>query len=475
MKLLGVLAAAGALCCAQDGLEVAGVAAVPHVTSAETRYRGRANPEGAWVQIILRNPTNAALPAPSLVNGREAFQWLLAGEWAWADSPRLVPPGGYGVLSFNGVTPRWRPGADIVLESARRPWRAEARLPEAGLALTKISFLPARGVAAVHFWNRTGSEARLEKVILRHGAGFRQTAELAPLLSSGPAPPGERGAGLWHLPEIPLTYVLVEAQFNHRMSQWAMLRFKNDGFDIGAGWLDTPAPNGVNPLTVPAFRSLMRRLHINLVHAQHDPAPDGKPFRRMSTFADVKSFSAPDEAAAIHCADAVGEPQHSGLTPLEVFRKLKPYESGNYATCLTLSEDVGFGFYAGLSDWPHFDAYRVNAPHADDWTGYTRFGEPLPWGAPVETAGAMMRVLREVSRPRPVAAWSQGAHYNWRTPMGGRQRLDPTPAELVSQAWQVVANGAQSLYWYSLESYSVLRSPDLLGPLAETGRRLRTL
>lgn len=470
IQVLFLLAAA---CAAQDSLEIAGVAVTPHVTTDETRYRGRSVPEGAWVQIVLRNPADRPLPAPTMVNGREPMQWVLGGEWSWMDAPRGVPAGGFAVLSFNGITPRWRPGAEIVLENHRRPWRASVRVEEQDVSLSKVAFFPKRGQVAVHFRNRGRSAVQLEAVTLHTGAGFTRAIGLARGVSAA-AEAGGRGAGLWNASELPSGYALVEATFSNQMKAWSLLRIKDDSFDIGAGWLDTRAPNGQNPLQVPLFRSLLRRLHINLTHSQQDPAPDGQPFRRMSTFADIKKFSAPGEAESIHCADVVGEPQHSGLTPWEVWRRLKPYEAGAFPTCLTLSEDLGFGFYAGLSDWPHFDAYRVNAPHADDWAGYERFGG-LAWGAPLESVGAMTRVLRKVSRPRPVAAWSQGAHYNWRSAMGGRRRLDPTPGELAMQAWQAVANGAQSLYWYSLESFSVLRSPDLLLPIMEIGRQVRVL
>lgn len=473
LKILAFLLASA--CFAQDGLQIAGASVVRHVTTPDTVYRGRAIPAGAWVQVILHNPTDRTLPMPALVNGREPFQWVLAGEWSWSDSPRGIPAGGFGVLGFNGVTPQWRPGARITLETLRQPWSASFTLPEDDLTLTKISFYPRRGELVVHHRNDSPAPVTLQRVIVHSGAGFVRQNEANFALPPRATPAWEEDAAILSIGELPNQQVLIEAQFNNGMKRWAMLRAKDDSFDIGAGWLDTRSQNKANPLELPLFRSLLRRLHINLVHVQNEPNSDGKPFRRMATFSDVKRFSQPAEAASIHCADVVGEPQHSQLSPWEVFRRLKPYDTAAYPTCLTLSEDIGFGFYAGLSDSPHFDAYRVNAPHADDWTGYTRFGTPLVWGSPLESVGAMMRVLNQVNRPRPVAAWSQSTHYNWRSAMGGRRILDPTPEEMEMQAWQAVANGAQSLYWYSLESYSALRSPGLLVPTMEVGRRVRLL
>ena len=43
--------------------------------------------------------------------------------------------------------------------------------------------------------------------------------------------------------------------------------------------------------------------------------------------------------------------------------------------------------------------------------------------------GRLAILLRELSRPRPVAYWSQGAHHDWRG-YGGRKRTSPTPDEL---------------------------------------------
>jgi len=64
---------------------------------------------------------------------------------------------------------------------------------------------------------------------------------------------------------------------------------------------------------------------------------------------------------------------------------------------VTHSEERVWRFYAGLSDYPHYDAYRVTAPAPDAWSRYDRWsGESIRWGAPLETIGEMTRSLRSL-------------------------------------------------------------------------------
>ncbi len=95
-------------------------------------------------------------------------------------------------------------------------------------------------------------------------------------------------------------------------------------------------------------------------------------------------------------------------------------------------------------------------------------------GAPLETIGVMTRSLREHSRPRPIAYWSQGAHAGW----GGRwnpRRPSPTPDELRSQAWHGLANRITSLYWFNLSFQSLVQFPDLIDPITRVNREIRML
>jgi hypothetical protein len=144
-------------------------------------------------------------------------------------------------------------------------------------------------------------------------------------------------------------------------------------------------------------------------------------------------------------------------------------------TSVTHSEERVWRFYAGISDYPHYDAYRVTAPSPDAWGQYDRWGgQRIRWGAPLETIGEMSRSLRELSRPRPVAYWSQGAHHDWRG-YGGRKRGSPTPDELRLQAYHALASRITSLYWFNLSLRSLVAFPDLIEPMTRVGREIRML
>ena len=178
----------------------------------------------------------------------------------------------------------------------------------------------------------------------------------------------------------------------------------------------------------------------------------------------------------IHAVEFLGEPQYGGgrpVPPQEVWEKLAPYRPSRLPTSLTLSEERTWRYYAGLSDYPHYDAYRITAPAADDWPQYDRWGgERLRWGAPLETIGEMTRSLRHLNRPRPVAYWSQGAH-NWRSRW--RERGSPTPQELRAQAYQALGQRITSLYWFNLSLKSLTSFRDLIEPINQVNREVRVM
>ncbi len=134
-----------------------------------------------------------------------------------------------------------------------------------------------------------------------------------------------------------------------------------------------------------------------------------KMFNRMSP---LEVWDSDQWLPKIHAVEFLGEPQYGGgrpVPPQEVFDSLLPYRGSRLATSVTNSEERIWRYYAGLSDYPHYDAYRVVAPAADSWRSYDRWGEKrISWGAPLETIGDMCRSMRDISRPMPVAYWSQG-------------------------------------------------------------------
>jgi hypothetical protein len=157
-----------------------------------------------------------------------------------------------------------------------------------------------------------------------------------------------------------------------------------------------------------------------------------------------------------------------------VFERLRPYASSRLATTVTHSEERVWQTYAGLSDYPHYDAYRVTAPSADLWRKYDRWegGRRIGWGAPLETIGEMCRSLREMYRPVPTAYWSQGPHRGWEV-YDGRRRTSPTPDELRLQAYHALGSRITSLYWFNLSLGSIVKFRDTLDELTRVGREIR--
>jgi len=94
---------------------------------------------------------------------------------------------------------------------------------------------------------------------------------------------------------------------------------------------------------------------------------------------DVEKCNTDECVARIHGVDILGEPQ-MGVSPMKSYEKLHHYAAARYPTTVTLSDEKEWRYYAGLSDYPHFDAYRVSAPAMDAWHRYERWdGKKIAW------------------------------------------------------------------------------------------------
>jgi hypothetical protein len=290
---------------------------------------------------------------------------------------------------------------------------------------------------------------------------------------------------------LPLTYAALELRLrdgrNVAFAAWAHLRIKREWFDISGGWVSSKL-GGSNTLHCEPYLKTLRRMHINTGHIADTrgytdlDGPNGLYTRYpLKYFNKLEPFSRYDTDAMlprIHAVEFLGEPQYGGgrpVPPMEVWQKLAPYQRTRLATTVTHSEERIWRYYAGLSDYPHYDAYRVTAPSPDAWGKYDRWnGQTIRWGAPLETIGDMTRSLRELNRPRPIAYWSQGPNAGWGS-TGGRKRGSPTPDELRSQAYHGLASRITSLYWFNLSLKSLVKFPDLLESITRVGREIRML
>jgi hypothetical protein len=497
-------------------LEIAGLTVTPHVIAQEMRYRRpRDGRLGARVELFLRNRGEEMLELPAtfpLRFRRHTPEELLStDEWAWYDLPSAwpgedisLPPGSLSVWAFNGKYDTWGTGTDLGLEVGDPPRSLDATLEKPRTWISAVTFLsddgspwPARAV--LHVVNASDTPLRLLGCRLwlpESNATWRVLLPRDPVQEIEAFPPdrvipaGDRGGFRLETGRLPLTYTAIEVRVEHgdeERSLWAHLRIKREAFDLSGGWVSSDV-GGRNSLHLEPYLKTLQRMHIDTGHIAEIPGytdqdgPEGLytryPLKYFHKLQPLERYDRDEVLPRIHAVEFLGEPQYGGgrpVPPMKVFRELAPYRRTRLPTTVTHSEERTWRFYAGLSDYPHYDAYRVTAPAADSWRMYDRWGgERIRWGAPLETIGAMCRSLRELSRPAPTAYWSQGAHAGW-SRYGGRQRASPTPDELRLQAYHALSSRITSLYWFNLSLKSIVKFRDLIAPITRVGREIRML
>ncbi len=503
-------------------LAIEGIHVVPHLQSSEMRYRQKPDFSlGARVEVFVRNAAPETLVIPSTADirlrGRTPEQLLQADEWAWHDLPSAwggdplrLPPGAITVWSWNGKRAPW--GTNTQAELVVTPSgsgvgdRLRVSIEDPSVWLSAVTFLGAGknvqpDALIFHVANRTAGPLRLEGCrfwLPENNATWRAllpqpwiSNRLERFPADGIIPPNDWGGARVATGPLPLTYAALEVRLvdaaGKPVTLWSHQRIKREVFDISGGWV-LSSVGGSNTLRSEAFLKTLRRLQVNTAHIADvdgytdQTGPDGLYTRYpLKYFNKLQPFDRYDTEAMlprIHAVEFLGEPQYGGgrpVPPQEVWDALAPYAPTRLPTSVTHSEERIWRFYAGLSDYPHYDAYRVTAPSADAWNQYDRWdGQRIRWGSPLETIGEMSRSLRELNRPRPTAYWSQGPHHDWEG-YGGRKRGSPTPDELQLQAYHALASRITSLYWFNLSLRSLVTFPDLIEPMTRVGREIRML
>ncbi|MBC7398533.1 MAG: hypothetical protein H7289_01215, partial [Mucilaginibacter sp.] len=246
-------------------------------------------------------------------------------------------------------------------------------------------------------------------------------------------------------------------------------------FDIGMGWGDRYLAASE------AFCKTVKFMHFNTVNGDaanflaNTEWAEKYPMKRFSKLQKEALTTDAKKLNTIHGSEFFGEPQFSKKPANEIFNYYTSYRNSGFPTTLTLSHEPGFFLYAGVVDLVHFDAYRVVAPHADKWGNYNKYGEKnVKWGAPLETIGDYMRTLNRISYPNPVAAWAQAMSDNWRSryrPGGG----NPNNHEMRVQAYEAIANGAASLYWFNMSGKTIVNNRPSLAEIHRINRELTVL
>lgn len=495
-------------------VSIAGVHVVPHRQSEQLKWRRPASFDlGARVELFLRNdgPDDCEFPTADTwrFDGNPAAALVDQEQWAWHDSPEvwtelptLWPTNTIAVISWNGCGGDWGPGTQhrLAWQSTSETGGESFELPQPAVWLSTLSLgasadpLAVDGMVGFVKWNH-GQAWRVQTLhvwlplpdspMLYRRASTHAVSPDSQVATKLPASGGmvrfEITGANWPR-SMAIIEVQVQAPDGRETTLWSHQRLKPEAFDISGGWVAAGTKDG-NVLSDIHFLKTLRRLYVNAGQIEevsgYTDQPDlyeQYPLKRFNRLADWQRYSMPEYLPYVHAVEFLGEPQYGGgrpVPPQEVFQSLAPYRRSALPTSVTLSEERNWRLYAGLSDYPHYDAYRVIAPAADAWNQYDRWnGQRIRWGAPLETIGEMTRSLRELSRPRPIAYWSQGAHDGWGNVFSPRRR-SPNPAELRAQAWHGLANKITSLYWFNLSLKSLLAFPDLMLPIAQIGREIR--
>jgi hypothetical protein len=500
-----------------EPLHVKGVTVIPHVQSTQLRYREPADFDlGARVQIFLQNTGDAPLrfssAEPVLLRGKTPGALLESDEWAWHDFPEawpgqdwVLPSKAMTVWSWNGKRSNWGDGtsADIRVGEKDTPrLRAELAIDSPSVWLASVTFLgeknspfPHRVVYHITNHSRESLQSKRARLWLPESHETWRTfiaqewhERPATFPEDGWIPAGDMGGGEIITGTLPLTYCVLEVQLENSrgevVSVWSHTRIKREAFDISGGWISSTI-GGKSSLTLEPYLKTLHRMHVNTGHigevsgyTDNEDLYNRYPLKLFNKLDNFQHFDNDAMLPRIHAVEFLGEPQYGGgrpVPPMEVWQALRPYQPTRLPTTVTHSEERIWRFYAGLSDYPHYDAYRVCAPSPDLWRQYDRWGgASIRWGAPLETIGDMTRSLRELNRPAPIAYWSQGAHSGW-DHYGGRERTSPTAAELRVQAYHALACRITSLYWFNLSLKSILAFPDLIDPITTVGREIRLL
>ncbi len=520
MALLGLAAACLGPTPPAAAVELAGLVVTPHepTIAADLRYGKQRGPtDGARVQVMIvhAGPGDLRLApdAAITVGGSSPDELVASGGWAWhdfpsrwPDEPLVVPSGGLTVLTFNAAGGGWGLGKAAELAVPGEPSVPLAiEAPDAWLsAVTFLRRGAAEGIDAVHpdtlvvhVENASARGWTLDGIRLwtPRAGGSHRVLHAGPWLEGWTAfqgrpeiGPGDAGGLVVPVADLPLSFAAVEIRLRDgtavRRSLWGHVRVKRERFAIGGGWVSSKLPSGQSLHAADYLRTL-KRMHVDCGNHGLVPGYTDDPARwnlcpltMMSACRPFEDYDTDAVLPRIHAVEFLGEPQYGGgrpVPPAEVWQQLAPYQRTRMPTSLTHSEERIWRLYAGLSDYPHFDAYRVCAPAADAWRRYDRWGDTtIRWGAPLETVGDLTRSLRELNRPAAIAAWSQGAHHGWDR-VGGRARTSPTPDELVVQAWHALAARITSLYWFNLSVPSVVAFRDLIEPITRLDRETLVL
>lgn len=493
-------------------LKIIGVKRVAHSIEQEMKYKQPHTSDlSAWYQLFFVNNADYALNVadnPKIeINGKTPMDWHKSGSLSWyqfpvsdPEFPESIPADAMMVGQFNGKNSDWLVNGKyrfqmLSLDTTIQDIEESVMLTTAVFTGEQNSIYPNELI--LHVENNSGSSLKVEQVglwlpkphqrwpFLYRSVVYTNFSRLPEeeKFSSGPKSVIQVKTG--NLKSGPVVIeVNLKDPSGRSFRLWSFQKIRKESFDISAGWANGAI--GKTPAFLnERFLQTMQSLYINTAHYNGQPGfsdipklYNQYPIKYFGHLKPWQQFDKDSLLARMHGVEILGEPQYGGGTPVDpqkVSDELAPYFKSRLITTLTHSEERIWRFYAGLSDYPHYDAYRVTAPSADEWDLYDRWkGKRINWGSPLETIGTMTRSLKKLNRPLPIAYWSQGPHEGWEV-YGGRKRTSPTASELRAQAYHALGSGITSLYWFNLSYRSLVLFPELLEPMQRIGREIKLL
>ena len=490
-------------------LEVAGVTVVPHYVSGEIpNYRDEEKllsklKPGGLIRIFVRNTnTDSGIKPEVLFNGKTGQELIDSKTVSYCDVPDIretttkmstaIPAGAidcyllnvvYRDFYANGITLKFRD-------------KQTGKTTEKLIAIKTPDFYASRIVFKstgssyfpdgfyIYFNNDADKDAQIGQIKIWKAA--KTDSEHWWSESFGPEKIswfGEQGnvsahgmnGALVETGKLPFGETIIEFEVKRNSTvekMFCVVKPMIIQYDIGLGW-DFELLSKSE-----AYCKTIKLMHFNTVNSDAKEFLSNKewsgkyPMKRFSKLEAESSTTDENALKTIHGSEFFGEPQFGKRPAYEIFNYYTTYRNSGFPSTLTLSHEPGFFLYAGVVDYAHFDAYRVVAPHADKWGEYKKYGNKnVKWGSPLETIGDYMRTLNRINYPNHVAAWTQAMADDWKSP-ARKNAGNPNNLEMRIQAYEAIANGATSLYWFNLGGKTMVNNRSSLTEIQRVNREI---
>ena len=482
-------------------VEIVGVTVVPHHISYEIPpFDGLT--QGAYIRFFVKNTDQKMNINPSLLfNGKSAEELIADGTVSYGDFPAMrssvyissvIPPGAVDCYLLNVMDSSFYNDGimvSIIDTVAGKSKEEKITIERPDIYVNRIAFSSSTGSVypdQFHFWmkNEKDEEVSINRIKM-YPAGpswkdhwWRDSILLDDMNWYGAVrsiPPHDVNGAMVKTGRLPFGESIIEFQITMNgmvNNLYYTVKPMVIDFDIGMGWGDSYFESELFLKTIKSF-------HINTVNGKagnlyrNDEWADKYPMKRFHDLSKYYNSTDSIELERIHGDERLGEPQVDNKPAQPIYELYCRFRHSGFPTTVSLTHEPGFNKFAGVVDLNHFDAYRVVAPHSDRWGQYDRYEEKnVRWGAPLETIGYYMRTLNRISYPNRVAAWAQAMSNGW----SSISRVDyPNPLEIRIQAYEAVANGATSLYWFTMGGDHMKNHRFSLSEIRDINREMETV